>query len=291
MDFDAQLGPRKEIMLGPGVVRYRDIGEGRPIVFVHGLMTNSVLWHKVIPLLANGARCVAPDLPLGSHALPMNSDADLSLPALADLVNEFIAALDLTDVTLVGVTIGGVIATMAAQAEQSERIGRLVLLPTDAYENVPPKILRHLKVAARIPGSIWAMAQSLRMKANRAMPFSYGWVAKKPFEDEMYAEFLTALQTQRGTRRDTAKAIRGISPRHSLAAAAKYGQFRKPVLLVWSKEDRLFPYEHAERMAASFPDARLETVPDSYTYVVQDQPHHVATVLRQFHEAALGAQL
>jgi pimeloyl-ACP methyl ester carboxylesterase len=283
MAFDTDLGPRKQVRLGAGVISYRDVGEGRPIVFVHGLMTNSVIWHKVIPELAGDARCVAPDLPLGSHALPLNPDADLTLPGLAALVEEFLVALDLRDVTLVGITIGGVISTLTA-LERSERVGRLVLLPTDAYDNVPPKILRHMLVAARVPGLIWAMAQSLRLESSRSMPFSYGWVAKKPFSAQQYKEFLTPLQTQAGTRRDFRKVLLGIGPRHMRAATEKFGEFDKPVLLVWSREDRLFPYEHAERMAAALPDSRLEPVQDSYTYVVQDQPEHIAKVLKEFHQ-------
>src|SRR5262249_3057864 len=55
-------------------------GAGRPLVFVHGLLANSRLWRKVIALLEPRFRCVAPDLPLGSHRLPMNSDAELTPP-------------------------------------------------------------------------------------------------------------------------------------------------------------------------------------------------------------------
>lgn len=285
MNFDTQLGSRREVALSSGVVRYRDTGEGRPIVFVHGLMTNSVLWHKVVPLLSDGARCITPDLPLGSHVSPMNPDADLTLPGLADLLNEFIAALDLTDVTLVGVTIGSVIAELAA-FDNLERIGRLALLPTDAYDNVPPKILRPNLRAGRIPGVIWLQAQSLRLDANRKMPFAFGRVAKKPFEPDVFKEFLTPLQTRRATRRDLRKVLRTLGPGPSLAAAERYGQYDRPVLLAWPREDRLFPYAHAERMAAEFPNARLETVPDSYTYVVQDQPEYVATILRDVHKNA-----
>jgi pimeloyl-ACP methyl ester carboxylesterase len=288
MNFDEQLGARQTVALSAGEISYRDVGEGKPIVFVHGLMTNSVLWHKVIPLLADGARCIAPDLPLGSHQSPMNPDADLTLPGLADLVNEFIAALDLTDVTLVGITVGGVIGTLAAfdDAARSDRISRLVLLPVDAYDNVPPKILKPMLRAGRVPGVIWAQAQSLRLESNRKMPFAYGRVAKKPFEPEMFEEFLTPLWTRRASRHDLRKVLYDITPRHSRAVAEKYGQYHKPVLVVWSREDRLFPYAHAERIASEFPNARLETIPDSYTYVVQDQPRHVATVVQDFHKNA-----
>ena len=51
-----------------GTIRYRERGEGEPIVFVHGLLVNGDLWRKVVPRLADRYRCIAPDWPLGSHA-------------------------------------------------------------------------------------------------------------------------------------------------------------------------------------------------------------------------------
>ena len=61
------LGEAKELRLPQGTVRYRDVGSGSgpPIVFVHGLLVNSLLWRKVVPSLAGERRCIVPDLPLG----------------------------------------------------------------------------------------------------------------------------------------------------------------------------------------------------------------------------------
>jgi pimeloyl-ACP methyl ester carboxylesterase len=53
-------------------------------VFVHGLLVNGRVWERLIPRLSAKARCIVPDLPLGSHPAPMNSSADLSPPGLAD---------------------------------------------------------------------------------------------------------------------------------------------------------------------------------------------------------------
>src|SRR5919107_2714406 len=102
MSVAEALGRTQEVRLPQGVVRYRERGEGRPIVFLHGFVTNGDLWRKVVPALCEDYRCIAPDWPLGSHSVPMDPDADLSPPALATLIHEFLASLDLTDVVLVG---------------------------------------------------------------------------------------------------------------------------------------------------------------------------------------------
>ena len=66
-------------------IRAHVTGEGPPIVFVHGVLVNANLWRKVVPRL-DGFTRVALDLPLGSHLEPMPKNADLTPPALADLI-------------------------------------------------------------------------------------------------------------------------------------------------------------------------------------------------------------
>src|SRR5947207_9922584 len=78
---------RQTVTLPQGEIRYREVGTGDPIVFVHGFLVDGALWDEVTPRLADGHRCIVPDLPLGSHRLPMRSDADLSPPGLAKLVD------------------------------------------------------------------------------------------------------------------------------------------------------------------------------------------------------------
>ena len=99
--------------LPQGTINYRERGTGDPIVFVHGALVNADLWRKVVPELAKDFRCIAPDLPLGSHERAMPADADLSPPGVAKLIADFIAALDLDNVTLVGNDTGG--ATVPAR--------------------------------------------------------------------------------------------------------------------------------------------------------------------------------
>jgi pimeloyl-ACP methyl ester carboxylesterase len=67
-----------KVTLPQGTIHYRDSGEGPPVVFVHGLLVDGTLWRKVTPLLEGDARCIVPDLPLGSHRIAMNAGAELT---------------------------------------------------------------------------------------------------------------------------------------------------------------------------------------------------------------------
>ena len=78
MAISEALGQQREVQLQQGTIGYRERGTGEVIVFVHGALVNADLWRKVVPELAKDFRCIAPDLPLGSHDRPLPADADLS---------------------------------------------------------------------------------------------------------------------------------------------------------------------------------------------------------------------
>src|ERR1700760_3766722 len=137
--LDSALGTTKTVRLPGGEISYADRGAGPPAVFVHGLLVNANLWRKVVPTVADaGFRCLAPDLPLGAHRVPMPADADLTPPGVARLIAEFLDALDLTDVTLVANDTGGAL-TQILMANHPDRIGRVVLTPCDAFEEFFPE--------------------------------------------------------------------------------------------------------------------------------------------------------
>ena len=168
----------KEVRLPQGRIRYREAGNGEPIVLVHGLLTNAELWREVVPRLAADFRVIAPDWPLGSHQIPLNEGADLSPPGLAQIIVDFLAALELDGVTLVGNDTGGAICQLVV-TRHAERLARLVLTPCDAYENFLPPAFRPLQVVARAPGAVFAIAQAMRAAPVRRMPTAYGWVTKR----------------------------------------------------------------------------------------------------------------
>ena len=123
MPLSDALGPEGRVRLPQGEVRYRAVGSGEPLVFVHGVFCNGDLWRNVVPRLAADCRCIVPDWPLGSHHPPLERDADLSPPGIAALILGFCEALGLEQPTLIGNDTGGAFVQIAAAAAP-EAVGR-----------------------------------------------------------------------------------------------------------------------------------------------------------------------
>jgi pimeloyl-ACP methyl ester carboxylesterase len=269
-----------EIALPQGTIRYRDEGAGPTVVFVHGVLVDGRLWEPVVDRL-EGFRRVVPDLPLGSHRLPMRPDADLSPTGLAELIADFLGALDLRDVTLVGNDTGGALCQLVV-TRHPDRIGRLVLTNCDAFDNFPPKAFRGLILAARAH-LLTAAMQPMRLRAARRLPIAYGWLANR-IPDELLDAWVEPFLSDTGVRRDARRVFAGIDRGLLLDTAARLREFDRPVLLAWAPEDRFFPLEHARRLATIFPDARVVEVPGSRTFVSLDQPEQLAALIREHAE-------
>lgn len=286
----ATNGGQSEVQLPQGALRYRDSGSGEAIVFVHGLLVNGALWRRVTPHLADEFRSVVPDLPLGSHRVPMNPEADLSPPGVARLVADFLDALDLQGVTLVGNDTGGAISQLVA-AHHPDRLGRLVLTPCDAYENFLPPAFRPLQYAARVPGLLAALIQGGRIGAMRRGPLGFGLLIKhRPLDDEVLRAYLAPFLGDARVRRDAIKVLRGISNRQTIEAAERLRQFDKPTLIAWAPEDRFFKLGYAERLAADIPGAKLVRIEDSLTFVPEDQPERLAEAIAAFIRKTRGPE-
>jgi len=278
------LGPARDLELRQGVLRCHSVGSGPVVVFVHGALVNANLWRKVVAGLSADFRCVTLDLPFGSHLVPMPPDADLSPPAVADLIADAIAALELDDVTLVGNDTGGGICQLVV-TRRPERIGALVLTSCDAFDNFPPKVMRPVMPLLSNPALLRATLAPARARMIQRAVF--GTLAKRPVEPEVLASYALPAVVDPRVRRDTARFFAGLDKRHTLEAAERLPAFDRPALIAWSREDRFFPRSHAERLAELLPQGRLEWIEDARTFSPEDQPGRVAELVASL--SAVGA--
>jgi pimeloyl-ACP methyl ester carboxylesterase len=273
-----------EIELSAGTIEYQDTGgDGPAIVFSHGLVMDGSLWRDVVADLQADHRCLLPTLPLGAHRHPMHPDADLSMRGIAGLVTEFLDRLDLRDVTLAINDWGGPLLLLEDGAP--ERIGRVVITSSEAFDNVPPGLPgRASLVAGRIPGGIRFAMQQLRLRPLRRLPMTFGWMAKRPIPDEIMDAWLEPVLAQRDVRRDLRKYVLSAKDgRRQLAAATeRLRDFDRPTLVAWASEDRVMPPEHGRRLADLLPQGRLVEIADSYTLIPLDQPGELANAMRAF---------
>jgi pimeloyl-ACP methyl ester carboxylesterase len=268
------------VELPQGRVNYRIAGPedstAPPVVFLHGLLVSSELWTGVADALAvRGVRSYAPDLPLGAHPIALGPSADLSPRGVARLVLDFLEALDLTDVTLVGNDTGGALCQFVIDTDDA-RIGRLVLTNCDAFDQFPPPPFGLLVKAGRRPGRIRALMAPMGSTRVRHSALGFGPLVRKPLDAALTRRWITPARTDAGVRRDAANFMRGIRPADLLEVSTRLGRFTKPVLLLWGTADRFFKLDFARRLAAAFPDARLVEIDGGRTFLPLDEPERVA---------------
>jgi pimeloyl-ACP methyl ester carboxylesterase len=281
MSVSPQLGEARTVETPAGTVSYRERGSGSPLVFVHGVGVNGDLWRGVAPRLSNDHRCIVPDLPFGSHGHPLREHADLSLPGMAQIVADFIEALRLDDVAIVANDTGGAVAQWLV-GHHPERIAALVLTSCDAFEKFPPTPQRYLEVAARLRGLMWLVAWTVRFKGVQRLPTAYGWTTRKPIDPTIMCSYTTPIRTNPGVRDDLRRLLLAVDTRYTYEAAESLRTFDKPALVLWGDSDKLFPREHGKRLAELLPQGHFDLIAGSRTFVPEEQPERLASIVREF---------
>jgi pimeloyl-ACP methyl ester carboxylesterase len=272
------------VELAAGPIEYEDTGgEGRPVlVLVPGLLMDGRQWRKVVAELRDEFRCLLPTLPMGAHRRPMKADADLSLRGLGRIVTEFLAALDLREVTLCFNDWCGAQVMIADGG--MERAGRLVLVSCETDGNYPPGMAGHAAwLSAKLPGGLAMTRQVLLRPRLRRLPFLFGQMSKRGIPDDLMREWLQPLsrpEIRRDLRKYAGAAMHG--KRDLQAASAALSGFGRPVLVVWDREGKMMPNQAGRALAGAFPDARLVELDDCYTLIPEDQPQPLAAEIRSF---------
>jgi pimeloyl-ACP methyl ester carboxylesterase len=280
MSISGVLGDQQTVELPQGTIAYRERGEGPVLLFVHGLFVNGDHWRKVVPLLADRYRCVAPDLPFGAHSHPLRQDADRSAAGLARLVADFIAELGLDDVTVIGNDTGDAIVQVLI-TEHPERIGRVVLTPGDAFTNFLPWLIKPVRPLAWAPPLFHAILKTFKTRAGQFALL--GLIAKNFPEKEILEGYFGPPLRDADVRRDLREIVKGGKPSYTLRAAKKLRELKIPALIVWQRAPNpVFPKFHGRRLAKIIPDARLEIVKGTLAFIPEDRPERLAELIAEF---------
>ena len=268
------------IALSDGTIHYDEVGpaDGRPIVFVHGYLMGRELWAGLAERLATrGLRAIAPTWPLGAHPEPVS---DPTVPGVVRTIAEFLDALGLEDVVLVGNDTGGALCQMVA-VDHPERLGAVILTNCDAFENFPPSFFKALVQAAKMPAAFKAGLAPLRAAAVRRSPVGYGLLSHHDV-DHLAEPWVRNVLDNDAILENVRVLTTTLRKEHTLDAARRLSGFDRPVLLAWAEDDRLFPLADAQRLAGLLPDARVETIAGSRTFSMIDQPDRLAALVADF---------
>lgn len=259
------------VRLPAGPIAYTDVGTGPVVVLVHGVLMDHHLWRHVVPRLAAYARVIAPTLPLGAHTRPMAEGADLSMRGQVHLLADFLDALDVSDVTLVVSDWGGPLFLTAEGRDQ--RVGRLVVTPSEAFDNFPPGLPgRIATLAGATDVGVHLGLRMLRIGWVRRTPLMLGWMAKRPLPAELIRSWTGPGLADRRIRTDLRAYTSSMWTKDDYVAATEaLARFDRPALVLWTPQNKVMPPEHGRRLAELL-GAPLIEVDDAYVLLSEDQP-------------------
>ena len=238
----------------PGAsVNYVEIGEGDPILFVHGISGCWQNWLENLPHFARRHRAIALDLPgFGASPLPSWS---IDMPAYGRLLHDFCEKLGIDRAALVGNSMGGFIAVEAATTDTS-RFDRLVLVCAAGILNTWNPELRATATAWawRRLGPHFALRGRAIVSRRRARRMVFGPFVRYPGrlrEDLLLEQIENGLEQAEGFGDALAALIR-----HDVRE--RLGAIEMPTLIVGGLEDRVIPVAAAISYHRRIPRSRLE---------------------------------
>jgi pimeloyl-ACP methyl ester carboxylesterase len=235
-------------------IYYQDTGRGEPLVLLHGFGETSLTWSFITPELARRHRVIAVDLK-GAGYSDKPADGHYRLADQAAIVRALAKHLGLKRVTLVGHSMGGLVALMAAlQWQEAERnpLARLVLLDSAGLSTRLPRLISMLRLV--VIGPLMLHLANPDLLARQVLGKNYLDPAQVP--EALVQAYADAMRSP-GARRAMIAMTRQLIPEDAATLATRYAALTVPVLLVHCVHDRVIPFSQAERLQRALPNARL----------------------------------
>jgi pimeloyl-ACP methyl ester carboxylesterase len=254
-----------------GELAYVDMGEGPPVLLLHGFPTSSYLWRREAWLLAQRMRVIAPDL-LGYGESDKPEDADLSELAQAGYVRELLARLGVDELAIVGHDIGGAIAQLLALGGELA-VPTLVLLDSDCFDAWPIEGVKMLQAATVEQETPEFVEEILRLT------FDLGISHRSRVDDSIIEAY---LRPWRGHAHAFFRAARGISGRGLAGRDDELAALDQRVLIIWGEDDPFIGSELGERLGEAIPGSTVALLPGCSHFVTEDAPQTVGPLIYEF---------
>lgn len=266
--------------LGTTPVSYVEIGQGPPVLFVHGLGGSWRNWLENIPYFARNHRVVALDLP--GFGLSPAPPEPVTMARYGDLLLRFSEAVGLPrETALVGHSMGGFISTEAVLAAP-DRFRRLVLASAAGVSFATMRDSRKAVIGLLVRLVLPIANQRLErnLGRHRLRTASFAGVIAHP--NLIRRELLWELGSYAVNSQcliEAAYALAGYDTREQLP------RIQLPTLIVWGEQDRLVPVNAAWEYNDRIPDSELSIIHDCGHMVELERPARFNGEVERFIDA------
>jgi pimeloyl-ACP methyl ester carboxylesterase len=258
-------------------VRYGVLGEGPPLVLVHGTPFSSVVWRGIAPHLARRRRVYYFDL-LGYGRSEMRDGQDVSLGVQNRLFAALLDHWGLQQPDVVAHDFGGA-TVLRAMLLNTRAYRTLSLIDPVALAPWGSPFVRHVRqyeaAFAGLPATIHAAI----------LPAYIGGAVHRPLSDEaarLYLEPWSSAAGQAAFYRQIAQ----MDQRYTDEIERRYGEIACPTLILWGEQDAWIPIARGRELASRIPGAIFRPVPDAGHLVQEDAPEAILAALLEFLTAA-----
>lgn len=264
---------------------YREAGsrDNPTILLLHGFPTSSHMFRNLIPDLADKFHLVAPDYPgYGNSSMPKVDEFDYTFDHLAEIVEKFITAIDLKKYSLYVMDYGAPVGYRIA-AKYPERVQTLIVQNGNAYEEGlrefwepikaywqerSPENAEKLKYLVTLEATKWQYTNGVR-NVEAISPDT--WTIDQHFLDRSgNGEIQLALLYSYGT-----------NPPLYPQWQEYFRQYQPPTLIVWGKNDYIFPAEGAYPYQRDLKDVEFHLL-DTGHFALEEEGDAIADHIRRF---------
>jgi pimeloyl-ACP methyl ester carboxylesterase len=256
----------------PAQLAFDDIGDGEPLVLVHGIATDRSIWDLSVGALSRGRRVITLDVPGFGASAPAGEDFDLR-----EVADRIVAGLAGAGVTgpfdLVGHSLGGGISIMLAAAHP-ELVRRLVLVAPAGLRPFPPAISNLLA----------AGADAVLAARRGAAPLADTWWGRRLLLALTAADAADVPPTiarqmieASATARRTAPALATIT---STDLRITLAHTQMPLGVIWGEADRTVPIRALEDLLLARPDAEVVRIAEAGHVPMIERPDEFVRALQ-----------
>lgn len=254
-------------------VAWTELGEGEPVILLHGIPTWSFLYNEVIPRVGEHVRVIAPDF-LGHGYSDRRDFFDRSLVAQTAMIIRLMDHLDIGQATFVGHDTGGGVALIMA-IHHPERVGRLVLTNVVAYDSWP------IDDMLLLGNPHWRSRSAKDITDFVSSGLSDGLHNTDRLTPEFKAGIIAPYSDEEG-KISLIRNASALNTSHTTMLVERHAEIKAPTLCLWGVHDPWQKIRDGERLAKEIPNARLVRVENASHWIPHDTPEIFADEVCRF---------